>query len=182
VVETPCWLDDRKQQLAVVDQLWLSWASGAILQELEQALDMLPKFVHAQAWLGHAKSWFGSTIVGQEAKDQQVRLDVVAGYGAFIDQLLLEARPPSPRARIAVLGFAEPPELEVSARLRVPLTALAEAIRFRSGVKRERAMRFAYAISLSLPAHSDVLPTIAVEMDNAHCWLTSNWRDPMAAL
>lgn len=169
-------LDTRDEQIAVVEQLWGAWTDKTILEQLEVNLK---GFEHAPQWLQHASEWFQTMTTHEEIKDQQTRLDVVSGYGAFVNQILVEQRCPLTEARAEVLGFERPPALALPAGERIPVTDLAEAITFRSGIKQEQSMPLAYAISLSVPAHRDVLPTVDVGINSTNCWLTPNSTLPV---
>lgn len=178
-------LEERQKLITQVDQLWRSWSSGRIVKQIKDSLSER-KYEHAERWGKHAETYFAHMspelidpkLFGDSGARAQVCLDVVAGYGAYVDQLLAKPRRRSAEVRRAVvLGFErferfeDTPILELHDRTRVSCKALGRAIEFRTSLGSSLASQLAYAISLSLPAHMTVLPTLDVEVDYSQCWL-----------
>lgn len=176
-------LDKRQEQIKLVGRLWDSWFNGDIMRQLRTVLGE-PEFVDANKWVSNAQAWFETFVKHfskQSIKDVQQRLDVVAGYGSFVDRLLVAQEVDLADAYVLVLGKKTHPFFGLPDGSHVPVENAAKAIEFRSGLEPGIAKQLAYAISYSLPAHKEILPTIFVELDPAvDCWLRSNWEVPLS--
>jgi|GEM_PF-6185351 len=160
---------DREHGMVLIEHLWLAWQKHRILDQLEKAL---ASFRNRSDWMRLARPCFEKPQMpnpdGAEKWDACRR--VVLGYAALIAQRLLSQRD----RRNAWLQFDcrgdklvlfGPDESQLSG------DALAEAISFSSGINDSAAHWLADALSLSLPAHREVLPDIAVTLDPDACRL-----------
>jgi hypothetical protein len=175
---------EREGRVAAADQLWHSWAAdGQILRELDTVLSGAA-YGRRQEWLENARLCFErgrmEGLVTGRAAETQTRLDVLAGYGAALERLLLDERTDFAKARVEVFGCAKPPTLAIPERRAISTEELGKAIASRSRVAPRDAEHLARAISLSLPAHGDVLPTFTAEVGRSRCTLLSTREDPLA--
>ena len=106
------------------------------------------------------------------AEEWDACLRAVLGYSVLTTQRLLAQRDRHHAwlqfdCRGEKLVLFGPDELQLSSE------DLAEAISFSSGINGSAAQWLADALSLSLPAHREVLPDIAVTLDRDACRLTA---------
>jgi RNA polymerase sigma factor (sigma-70 family) len=183
-------LDERRERLALVGQLWNAWLDNGIRGSLERVLAEA-RFERRHDWCRNVDALVDrahSVLAGRAFADEDVRLDVVAGYGAAVDQVLLQRGGARTEASLDVLGFESPPALLLPDRTRVSCEALGRAIAFRCGRLgdgREPAAADSFGllaamVSLSLPAHPDVLPLVDVRLNSRHCQLVSGRGDALA--
>jgi len=174
-------IDERKQQIQLVNTLWESWLSGEIVGDLHKRVSASRKF--PVNWFTNAQNWLPAfaermPIKRSSTDVEQTRLDVVAGYGAFVDHLLIQ-QGASAKTAVIVDGTRHPPVLALEDNSVVSMDSVAESIHFRSGLLVDDSRDLAIAISYSLPAHAEILPGIYVEVGD-RCELSSTWQDPLA--
>lgn len=168
----------REAQLELILPMWRGWVEGTIQRDLQRPLAVLGRAERA-AWLEQAQQFFSGFGAEHPAlvqtRSDQARIDVVAGYGALAARLLAEKRASRqvPRLRLAA-------NAGVLKGRRSLASAIANSIATRSGLGVEVSGLLGTAISLSLPAHPEVLPTVAVDVEPSGCWLRSEWSDPLA--
>lgn len=176
-------VESVNQQIAAVDQVWNAWIDWQpLIVALEETLAE-DRFPDPHGWCEHARACFEALENDghiQSIADPRRRLDVIAGYGAYVDQLLVGQKLPIPESGIEVIGFSNPSVLRLASGLQLSMDDMAATIAFRSGVKRRTSVRFAEAITLSLPVHRDVLPNVTIRMERSSYWLVSTRVDPLA--
>jgi hypothetical protein len=177
-------LGEREQQVALVNQLWNAWLSNTIEGALKCAFSQA-EFKYGAPWcqkthllVDHARS----VLNRPEFEDEDARLDVVAGYGAFVDEVLLKFGAPLNEATIEVRAHELHCPLVLPDSTKIPCEGVGRAIAFRYGALDEKIRideathpfaLLASVISLSLPAHQEVLPLVSVRLDNQSCRLFS---------
>jgi hypothetical protein len=168
---------EMEQEVYVVNALWESWRGRDTMPELRRAFSGL-NAEFCDGWLTCAHNWFmhRPSEIEQRTAPLQVRMDILAGYGALVDRLFLRNDQDLMKA-ISVLGHRVPLVLQCPDGLQVTLDNIGEAIMFRSGIEADDARWLAGAISFSLPAHPNTLLSAFVELEYSSCVLKSHWRN-----
>lgn len=162
---------DREHRVELIEHLWSAWQRRRILDQLEKTLE---SFRHRSDWMKLARPCFEKPQMPnpEGAEEWDACRRAVLGYSALIAQRLLAQAD----RRNAWLQFDcrgdklllfGPDESQLRG------DALAEAISFSSGINGSTADWLANAVSLSLPAHREVLPDIKVTLDRDACRLTA---------
>jgi len=170
--------DDREHRTELVEHLLSSWRDRRILPQLDRALR---DFRYREEWMKLARECFERDRLPAPATDEQWDACVrgVLGYSAMITQRLLSQRGRGCAwlkfgfhdGRLVLIG---PDESEF------PVEGSAAAVSF--GGFRGDARWFADAVSLSLPAHPDVLPDVEVAVDRDDCRLIAVVDDHLSRL
>jgi DNA-directed RNA polymerase specialized sigma24 family protein len=154
---------DRENRVELIRHLWSAWQTGRILGQLEKAL---ASFRHRSEWMRLARPCFENpqmpNTAGAEECDSCLR--AVLGYSALIAQRLLAQRNRDD-VWLQFDCWGDKLVLFAPDESRLPGDALAEAISFSSGINGPAAHWLADAVSLSLPAHREVLPDIKVTLE-----------------
>lgn len=109
--------------------------------------------------------------------DGEVRLDVLAGMGAYLTQHALDGATDLVDARVSVEVARERVAFR-SGRRRIRVEDVAEAVSIRSGLDVRVCKLLVAAVALALPAHAAALPGVFVEISEAGISLAIGEEEP----
>jgi hypothetical protein len=181
-------VDERNQQINLLVQLLAAWlepieGSYGILAQLDAVLET--SFARRKEWVDQARTCFGHpvfhSLVEDLANHPGRALHALAGYVTVPDQQLASC-PDLTKVRFRVLGTDQDLILRLEGAetvTNVSLSTLAQEIGTRANFDQVQSKLLAWGLTLSLPAHADILPRFTAEVDQGDCWLISTRSGPM---
>lgn len=185
-------IKERNARLVLVNSLWKDLVKlDNIIFRLNNSLGRM-NIAGSRNWKEAAQLWFSKKFGNnptllEQTKDEYIRLDIIAGYSVFIDSLLVSQKCDLAEAKVSLTlepylsGSYNLPIFKV-ANQSVSISNISDYIAFRSGIKSEDAITFGTAISFLLPAYTDILPEIAIDVSDYGCSFKSIWKNPFSNL
>lgn len=175
--------DSREQQIELVNELWNLWKEGIIVTPLKCSLNKMNKMMKT-LWIDSAKKLFNEfhdkrSEIFKSTESEQTRLDIVSGYGSFIDKMLISQDCEIAEAAVLIGIEDNLPVFNLPDKTKITLAEMVKALLYRTEIEENLLSLIAGCISFYLPARDLILPNIKADVISEGCLLKSDWVDPL---